>query len=66
MSVLVFVFDGAVVWSYALAMAGSAILGGYAGAHFGRRLPRGVVRWFVIVVGLSLSFYYFTKQYFAS
>lgn len=61
-SVVIFVLDDKVVWSYALAMAGAAIVGGLAGAHLGRLLPRVVVRWFVILVGLSLAGYYFAKH----
>ena len=62
-SVLLFVWYGKVVWHYALAMAGAAILGGYLGAHGARRMNRSVVRWIVVVIGLSLSAYYFSKQY---
>ena len=40
-----------------------AIAGGYGAAFIGRRLPRWVVRWFVIAVGLSLSAYYFARQF---
>jgi uncharacterized membrane protein YfcA len=43
-------------------MAVGAVLGGFVGARFGRRLPRPLVRWFVIVVGLGLSAYFFARQ----
>lgn len=65
-SAIVFIVDGKVIWTYALIMAVAAILGGYFGASYGRRLPRSVVRWFVIVVGLVLTVHYFRKQYFLS
>jgi uncharacterized membrane protein YfcA len=61
-SVVVFVSDHKVVWNYALAMAVAAILGGLSGARLGRLLPRRVVRWFVILVGLSLAGYYFARR----
>jgi len=61
-SVLVFVAGGKVVWSYGLLMAVAGIAGGFCGAHFGRRLPKAVVRWFVIVIGLSIAAYQFAKQ----
>ncbi len=46
----------------ALVMAVAGIAGGFCGAHFGRRLPRVVVRWLVILIGLSIAAYQFTKQ----
>jgi uncharacterized membrane protein YfcA len=61
-SVVVFVLDGKVVWVYAVPMAAAAVLGGYAGAAVGRRLPTALVRWFVIAVGLGLAAYYFFRQ----
>jgi uncharacterized membrane protein YfcA len=62
-SVLVFLAEGKVVWSYGLAMAVAGIAGGFCGAHFGRRLPTAAVRWFVIVVGLTISAVQFAKQF---
>jgi uncharacterized protein len=60
-SILVFVAGGLVDYHYGLVMAAAGILGGYAGARLGRRLPREAVRWFVVLVGLSLSAYYFVR-----
>jgi uncharacterized membrane protein YfcA len=62
MSVIVFAIDATVDWTLALPMILGAIAGGFAAAFVGRRLPRGVVRWFVIAVGLGLSAYYFARQ----
>jgi uncharacterized membrane protein YfcA len=62
-SVVVFIHDGAVEWRFAPPMAVGAILGGYAGAVIGRRLPRQWVRWFVIAIGLLLAGYYFARQW---
>ena len=61
-SVLVFVATGNVHWPYALAMAASASLGGYAGAHGARRIDRTVVRAVVVVIGFVLAGYYFYRQ----
>ncbi len=61
-SIVVFVAADKVVWSYALAMAVASILGGYYGAVVGRRLPRWLIRGFVVVVGLVLAAYYFLVQ----
>jgi uncharacterized membrane protein YfcA len=61
-AVVVFVARGMVEWSLALPMILGAIAGGYVGAVAGRGLPRWVVRWFVIAVGLSLAAYEFVKR----
>jgi uncharacterized membrane protein YfcA len=60
-SVVVFVLDGRIAWAFAVAMAAAAIAGGFAGAYYGRRLPRPLVRWTVIVLGFGLAAYYFWK-----
>jgi uncharacterized membrane protein YfcA len=62
-SVVIFVWDQLVVWEYAAAMSGAAILGGYAGARVARRLPAHYVRYAVIVIGFGLSAYYFIHEY---
>lgn len=62
-SVVIFVRDGLVMWEYAAAMAGSAVLGGYIGARVARRLPAQYVRYAVIAIGFGLSAYYFLRQY---
>ena len=63
LSVVVFAVEQKVVWPIALVMAAAAIVGGYLGAHFGRRLPRALVRWAVIAVGFGLSAKYFFEQF---
>jgi uncharacterized protein len=50
-----------VSWDYALAMAGAAILGGYLGARLSLLMPRGTVRWIVIIIGFVLAAYYFSS-----
>ena len=61
-SVVVFVTQAAVAWRYAAIMAVASVAGGYLGAHYGRRLPRRVVRWSVIVIGFTLAAKYFYEQ----
>jgi len=56
---IVFVARDMVVWKYALAMAVTAIIGGYLGARFALLLPTYIVRWIVIIIGFSLAAYYF-------
>jgi uncharacterized protein len=50
-------------WQYGPVMAIASIVGGYAGARVSRRLPRPLVRWTVIAVGLGLAGYSFAKQW---
>jgi len=49
-------------WDLAPGMAVAAIVGGYLGAHFARRLPKALVRGIVIAIGFGLAAYYFYKQ----
>jgi uncharacterized membrane protein YfcA len=58
-----FVWEGVVVWPYALAMMVTSVIGGYLAACIGRSLPQKVVRYFVISVGFFLAAYFFWKQY---
>jgi uncharacterized membrane protein YfcA len=50
---LVFVFAAHIAWGAALAIAVGAALGGVIGARVGRRLPPGVLRGVIVVVGVS-------------
>jgi len=60
-SVIIWVRFGLVVWKFATLMAVTAILGGYLGAYYSRRLNKTLVRWVVIIVGFGLSIYYFMR-----
>lgn len=62
-SVVVFIIQGAVLWHYALVMAGSSIVGGYAGARLARRIPSQYVRLLIVLLGFTLAAYYLWKQY---
>jgi uncharacterized membrane protein YfcA len=50
---VVFVLVADVAWGAALLLAAGAILGGWLGARYGRRLPPGVLRAVIVVVGLA-------------
>ena len=62
-TVIVFIAEGVVVWHYAFAMAVAAMVGGYLGAHFARKLPSIYVRALVIVIGFTLGGYYLWKEF---
>jgi uncharacterized protein len=57
-----FIWARVIVWPQALLMLVAAALGGYAGAHYGRRLKQQQIRYLVIVVGLSMSAYFFIHR----
>ena len=61
-AIVIFIADGKIIWSYAAVMAVASVFGGYYGAVVGRRLPRWLIRGFVIAVGLFLAGYFFLRQ----
>ncbi len=62
-AVVPFVIARAVAWEPAVVMSAGAIAGGFLGAGVVKRLPSNVVRDFVIVVGVSMTVYFFWKTY---
>lgn len=65
-AVLCFVGLGVVEWPQTLALGLGAIVGGYAGAHIGRRLPAPVVRVVTIAVAVSITVSFFYRAFFRS
>ncbi len=61
-AVITFIIARAVVWLPALVMIAGAIVGGYGGAFFARKLDPRVIRVFVIVVGTSMTIYFFLRS----
>ena len=60
-AVIIFVMRGVVVWPQVIVMVVGAIIGGYAGAYFARKIDQRWVRGFVIVVGVSMTIYFFLR-----
>jgi uncharacterized protein len=58
-AVIAFIIAGIIVWAQAMIMLAGAIIGGYVAAYFARKIDQKYVRGFVIVVGLSLTIYFF-------
>jgi uncharacterized protein len=58
---VVFVFSGQVIWLTAAVMAVTALLGGATGGKLAGKLNPTVLRWFVVVIGISVAVYYFLK-----
>lgn len=65
-AVLCFAALGMVWWSETLALGFGAIVGGYGGAHLGRRLPAHVVRTMTIVVAVTITISFFYRAFFRS
>ncbi len=63
MALVMFVVARVIYWPQAVVMIFGGAIGGYFGAHYGRRLPQAVVRVFVIVVGAGMTIYFFLRTY---
>jgi uncharacterized membrane protein YfcA len=63
MAVVTFTLAKAVAWKPGVVMIAGAIVGGYFGAHYAQKLPQPWIRAFVIVVGTSMTIYFFWKAY---
>jgi len=59
---VIFIVDGQVVWRYCIAAMVAAGIGGYASASFSRRIPQPVLRVLVVVIGMSMSAWFFWKR----
>lgn len=64
-SVALFFFatQGLIVWNIGLWMACGAIVGGYFAARISKRISQRVLRWTVIVIGLSVSAVLFVRAF---
>jgi uncharacterized protein len=62
-AVITFVIARAVFWPEAIVMVVGAILGGYGGAYFARKIDPKLVRSFVVVVGIVMTIYFFVRPY---
>lgn len=57
-----FVIARIVDWRFAVPMAAIALLGGYFGARFFRRVPQPISRAFVIAIGCAMTVVFFAKS----
>ncbi|TMC65376.1 MAG: sulfite exporter TauE/SafE family protein [Chloroflexota bacterium] len=60
-AVIIFIIRGIVVWPQAIVMVIGAIIGGYTGAYFARKIDQRLIRGFVILVGVSMTIYFFLR-----
>ncbi|MBE3558234.1 MAG: sulfite exporter TauE/SafE family protein [Ktedonobacteraceae bacterium] len=61
-AVVTFIVAGVVTWPQAIVMVIGAIVGGYGGAYYARKIEQKWVRLFVIIVGFALTIYFFVQQ----
>lgn len=62
-AVITFIVAGAVYWPEAAVMIVGAIVGGYGGAYYARKIDQKWIRLFVIVVGFAMTLYFFIKAW---
>jgi uncharacterized membrane protein YfcA len=60
-AVLTFVAVHVVYWYKGAVMIAGALVGGYFGAHYAQKLSPKLVRGFVILVGTSMTIYFFAR-----
>ena len=60
---LVFVAFAMVAWLPCLVMLAGAVAGGWAGAHWGKRLPAGAVRAWTLLVSGATTLVFFIRAY---
>jgi uncharacterized protein len=58
-AVITFIIKGLILWPQAIVMLVGAIIGGYAGAYYARKIDPRWVRGFVILVGTIMTIYFF-------
>jgi uncharacterized membrane protein YfcA len=56
---ITFIIANAVIWPQAILMIIGAIIGGYGGAYFARKIEQRWIRYFVISAGLAMTIYFF-------
>ncbi|MGN6279357.1 MAG: sulfite exporter TauE/SafE family protein [Sphingomonas sp.] len=59
----VFVATGLVRWPACVPMLIGAVIGGWAGAHVGKRLPAGAVRGWTLFVAIATTIVFFVRAY---
>ena len=61
-AVLIFIIARVVAWPQAVVMLVAAIVGGYGGAYYARKLDPRYVRGAVIAIGVGMTLWFFTHQ----
>lgn len=59
---VIFVVDRQVIWHYGFPAMIACAIGGYASAHFARRIRPQILRAAVVVIGLGMAAWFFWRQ----
>jgi uncharacterized protein len=62
-AMITFIIRGAVFWPEAILMVIGAIIGGYGGAYYARKIEQKWIRIFVMCVGFALTVYFFVRPF---
>jgi uncharacterized protein len=60
-AVITFIIANAVIWPQAISLITGAIIGGYGGAYFARKIAQKWIRSFAIAVGFAMTIYFFIR-----
>ena len=60
-SLIIFAIFAPVDWFAVLLLAPSTLIGGYLGMSVARKLPDGLLRWSVVVLGVAVTIYLFLR-----
>lgn len=63
MAFVLFVVNGQVEWHFCLLAMVTCAIGGYTSARFARKIPQPVLRMMVVVIGISMSAWFFWKSH---
>lgn len=62
-AIITFTIAGIIDWPVALLMLGGAIIGGYGGAHFARKIEPAFVRRLIALIAIGMTVYFFNRTY---
>jgi hypothetical protein len=60
-AVITYIVAGVVAWPQAILMTVGAIIGGYGGAHYARKIDPVLVRRFAILTGFVMTIIFFVR-----
>ena len=63
MAFVLFSINGLVAWRYCLLAMVTCAIGGYTSARFARKIPQPVLRAMVVLIGVTMSAWFFWKGY---
>ena len=63
-AVVLFIFEGVIIWYEGGLVLLGTLVGGYFAAHLSRKLPQAYVRAFVIFASIGITVYFFYDNYF--